>query len=205
MLYMFAMGFKCFSGVFARVSDAFFKCFICLLLYVPNVASRSFNNRSDVAHVAMIIHVCLKCMFQMFHMFQTYVASVSSRCCKSRSGYCIYIHVKSLRFKCFRCFIRMLQVFHLDVVYVLQLLHMCFSSFFWCFVSVSDVCCKCFSCFGRILQVFFFWIWQSRSGVAHGAMRVRSGGDASGLAARPRVGAQNAGCQARAGAKETGV
>jgi hypothetical protein len=30
MLHMFAMVFKCFSGVFASVSDACFKCFIYL-------------------------------------------------------------------------------------------------------------------------------------------------------------------------------
>jgi hypothetical protein len=29
--YMFAVVFKCFSGVFASVSNAYFKCFICLL------------------------------------------------------------------------------------------------------------------------------------------------------------------------------
>ena len=69
----------------------------------------------DVAHVVMAIHVCFKCMFQIFLQFQTYVASVLSRCCKSRSGCCIYMHVASICFKCFRCFIRMLQVFHLDV------------------------------------------------------------------------------------------
>ena len=78
----------------------------------------------DVAHVAMAIHVCFKCMF---YVFQTYVLSVSSGCCKSRSGCCIYMHVAS---ECFRCFIHMLQVFHLDVAYVLQLLHTCFQIFF---------------------------------------------------------------------------
>jgi hypothetical protein len=31
MLRMFAMIFKCLSGVFASVSDTCFKCFICLL------------------------------------------------------------------------------------------------------------------------------------------------------------------------------
>jgi len=33
---MFAMVFKCFSGVFASVSDTCFKCFICLfsILYL---------------------------------------------------------------------------------------------------------------------------------------------------------------------------
>jgi hypothetical protein len=45
---------------------------------------------------------------------------------------------------CFKCFIRMLQVFYLDldVAYVLQWL----SSVFWCFY-------RCFSCFGSMLQV----------------------------------------------------
>jgi hypothetical protein len=30
----------------------------------------------NVAHVAMVIHVCFKCMFQMFHLYQTYVAII---------------------------------------------------------------------------------------------------------------------------------
>jgi hypothetical protein len=60
-------------------------------------------------------------------MFHTYAAGVSSGCC------IIFTH--------------MLQVFHLDVAYVLQSLYMCFP-------RVSDVCCKCFNCFGRILQMF---------------------------------------------------
>ena len=30
----------------------------------------------DVAHGAMVIHLCFKYMFQMFHLFQTYVESV---------------------------------------------------------------------------------------------------------------------------------
>ena len=71
----------------------------------------------DVAHVAMAIHVCFKCMF---YVFQTYVLSVSSGCCKSRSGCYMYMHVASVCFKCLRCFIRMLQVFYLDVAYILQ-------------------------------------------------------------------------------------
>jgi hypothetical protein len=50
MLHMFAMVFKCFSVVFASVSGACFKCFICLLLYVATVTSECFKSRSDVAH-----------------------------------------------------------------------------------------------------------------------------------------------------------
>jgi hypothetical protein len=49
----FAMSFQVFSGVFVSVSDACFKCFICLQTYVANVSSRCFESRSGVAHVAM--------------------------------------------------------------------------------------------------------------------------------------------------------
>jgi hypothetical protein len=44
---MLAMVFKCF---FANVSDACFKCFICLPIYVAIVASGYFKSVSDVAH-----------------------------------------------------------------------------------------------------------------------------------------------------------
>jgi hypothetical protein len=66
-------------------------------------------------------------------------------------------------FKCFRCFIRMLQLFYLDVAYVLQWLQTCFP-------GVLDECCKCFNCFGRILQVCHrccksgFWCCKCYSG-----------------------------------------
>jgi hypothetical protein len=70
----------------------------------------------DVAHVVMAIHVCFKCMFQIFHLFQMYVASSFSKCCKSRSDCCIYMHAASICFKCFQVFhTHVLQVFHLDV------------------------------------------------------------------------------------------
>ena len=49
----FAMAFQVFSGVFASVSDACFKCFICLQMYVANVLFGSFRSRSSVAHVAV--------------------------------------------------------------------------------------------------------------------------------------------------------
>jgi hypothetical protein len=78
-------------------------------------------------------------MLQLFHLD-----------CKSRSGCCIYMHVASVCYKCFMCFIRTLQVFHLDVAYVCN----DFQVFPRCFASVSDVCCKCFSCFRHMLQVF---------------------------------------------------
>jgi hypothetical protein len=60
-------------------------------------------------------------------------------------------------YKCFRCFIYILQVFHLDVVKIdLDVAYICygFQVFSNVFASVSNVCCKCFSCFRRMLQVF---------------------------------------------------
>jgi hypothetical protein len=48
ILRMFYMVFKCFSGVFASVSDAYFKCFICLQTYVASVASGCFRTKSGV-------------------------------------------------------------------------------------------------------------------------------------------------------------
>jgi hypothetical protein len=87
----------------------------------------------DVAHVAMVIHVCFKCMFQMFYLFQMYVASILFRCCKSRPGCCIYMQVfQVFSYVCCKCFIWMFAM-AIDV----------FSSFFWYFASVADVCCKC--------------------------------------------------------------
>jgi hypothetical protein len=88
----------------------------------------------DVAHVAMAIHICFKCMFQMFYPFQTYSASVSFGCCKTRSGF-LYIYASVLG-----VFIRMLQVFYLDVCNGYTRVFMFFS-----------VLCKCFR---RMLQMF---------------------------------------------------
>ena len=47
---MFAMVFKCFSGVSASVSDACFKYFTCLLLYVATIGS-------DVSKVDRVLHM----------------------------------------------------------------------------------------------------------------------------------------------------
>jgi hypothetical protein len=45
----FYNGFKCFSGVFANVLDACFKCFINLQMYVASVVYGCFKSRSGVA------------------------------------------------------------------------------------------------------------------------------------------------------------
>jgi hypothetical protein len=46
------MAFQVFSGVFASVSEACFKCFICLQTYVANISSECFKVDRGVAHVA---------------------------------------------------------------------------------------------------------------------------------------------------------
>jgi hypothetical protein len=83
----------------------------------------------DVAYVAIVVQVCRKGLFPMFHMcFWMYVASVLSR-------YCICFPMATHVFfrvcirsdvccKCFNCFRRMLQAFHLSVAKVDLVLHM---------------------------------------------------------------------------------
>jgi hypothetical protein len=46
----FAMAFHVFSGVFVSVSDAYFKCFICLQTYIANVYV-------DVLKVDRVLHM----------------------------------------------------------------------------------------------------------------------------------------------------
>jgi hypothetical protein len=82
---------QCDITLEAHVASLCFKCFryfrgVLQVFYIDVVKADR-----DVAHVAMVIHVCFKCRFQMFHLFQTYVESVSSGCCKNRFGCCIYM------------------------------------------------------------------------------------------------------------------
>jgi hypothetical protein len=104
------------------------------------------------------VFICFRRMWQIF----------SSGCCKSRSRCCVHMYVATTCFKCLRCFIHMLQVFYLDVAYVLQWLHTYFSSFFFgCFASVSDVCCNCFSCFRTYVASVSSKGYKSKLGVVH--------------------------------------
>ena len=57
----------------------------------------------------------------------------------------------------------MLQVFYLDVAYVLQWLQTCFP-------GVSDVCCKRFNCFENMLQVFHLDVAKVDLGVPYVAV-----------------------------------
>jgi hypothetical protein len=99
-----------------------------------------------------------------------YVASVLSRCYKSRSRCCIYMHVASICFKCCRCFMRSLQVLHLDVAYVCN----DFQVFLDVFASVLDVCFKCSIYLLLYVATVTCRCFKSRLCVTHG-MRVGSG------------------------------
>jgi hypothetical protein len=87
-------------------------------------------------------------------MSQTSVLNVSSFfpdvCCK-----CIYLDVAYV-------FTYMLQVFYLNVVYVLQW----FQVFLGVFASVSYACFKCFIVFRRMLQIVASVYFKTRSGIA---------------------------------------
>jgi hypothetical protein len=64
----------------------------------------------DVAHVAMVIHICCKNLFKMFHLFQTYVANILSRYCMCCNGYVAIVqNVSSVLNVCCNCFISVLQ------------------------------------------------------------------------------------------------
>jgi hypothetical protein len=66
----FIMVFKCYSGVFVDISDAYFKCCIYLQMYVACVASGCFKSRSDVASPSSL--------------------SVASPCCLLLSSYSLW-------------------------------------------------------------------------------------------------------------------
>ena len=82
MLHIFCNGFQVFSDVFASVSNARFKYFIYLLLYVATVASgyciclQWFLNVLGV--FASVSDACFKC----FICLLLYVATATSRCFK---------------------------------------------------------------------------------------------------------------------------
>jgi hypothetical protein len=72
--------------LYTYISSVSFKCFTYFRLMLQVFYLNDVKVDLIVAYVAMNIHVCFKRMLQVFHLFQTYVASVSSRCFKSRSG-----------------------------------------------------------------------------------------------------------------------
>jgi hypothetical protein len=57
-LYMVAMIFKCFLGVFTSVSEVCFKCFNCFQTYVATVVFRCFKI-DRVLHFSSLIFYCI--------------------------------------------------------------------------------------------------------------------------------------------------
>jgi hypothetical protein len=87
---------------------------------------------SNVAYVAMVVHVCCKLLFSMFHLFffRRTLQVCLSECCiclthmlaSVLSGYYICYAMVSSVFRYFcKCFRYMFQLFHLPL----------------------DICCKC--------------------------------------------------------------
>jgi hypothetical protein len=103
----------------AHVGSVCFNCFIGILqVFHMDVAKLD----QDVAYVAMVVHVCCKHLFKTFHLFFRRMLLVGL------SGCCI-------------CFIHMLQVFNLDIAYILD-----FLSVLRCFCKFSYACYICFIC-----------------------------------------------------------
>jgi hypothetical protein len=100
------------------------RCCICIHSYIASVLSGCY------VYVAMLFK-CSCVFLQVFQlMFQTFYLCLYA-CCKC----CIWmLHIlhwlytcvdKSVYFKCFDCFKRMLQVFYLDVAYATVPIHIC--------------------------------------------------------------------------------
>jgi hypothetical protein len=119
-----------------HVASTCFKCSRCFVgmfqVFHANVAKVD----RDVAYVVMIVHVCCKCLFPMFRLFFSDVCCkcvhldvpyVSQRCCNYyiwmlhmfaivfQVFSCVFACVSCTYFECFSYFVRILQLFHLDV------------------------------------------------------------------------------------------
>jgi hypothetical protein len=98
----------------------------------------------DVAYVAMVVHLCCKHLWPMFHLF--------FRCM-----------LQEYLSRYFICFIHMLQVFYLDVVYACH----GFKCFFLLFLQVFHMHVLSISyVFICMLQSVVFECFKNRSGVA---------------------------------------
>jgi hypothetical protein len=85
-------------------------------------------------------------------------ASTSLYSFKQQVDTTLKAHVVSLYFKCFRCFIGMLQVFYMDVIMVVHVCCQLLLSCFICFLELYYVASVLFGCciyFTYMLQVFY--------------------------------------------------
>jgi len=96
---MFVMVFKYFLDIFANVSDACFKCFIYLLLYVATVASGYCICLQWFLNVLGVFASVSNACFNYFICLLLYVATVTSVCFKSRSDVIHRMRVGSSRWR----------------------------------------------------------------------------------------------------------
>jgi hypothetical protein len=113
-----------------HVASICFKCLKCFRDMLQVVYKKVVKVDPDVAHVAIVAHVCCKLLLSMFHLFLFDV------CCK-----CVYLDVAYV-------FTHMMQVFYLDVAYVYNVFKcFCFCKWFrrmfQMFHLFLDVCCNC--------------------------------------------------------------
>jgi hypothetical protein len=137
------MHFRCMLHIFQLdvakvdlyryVANVCLKCFSCFkrMLQVFHL---------NVAYIVVIIHVYCKCVFQMFQLFHLDVACFYL---DVHMLQWLYTYVASVYSKCFTFFIRMLQVFYLDVAYVTVVIHICCKHMFELFHLVSVCCNRC--------------------------------------------------------------
>jgi hypothetical protein len=139
--YVSNICFECFS-CFIRILQVFLsECCICYGGYTHML-------QAYVSNVSPVLDICCnKCfMLQVFSL-----AGTGSGCMQSvLSGCCICCNCYTHMFAsvCFNCFKRMLQVFYLDVTYVVVAIHICCKRMFHMFqryVAASASCCKWFS------------------------------------------------------------
>jgi hypothetical protein len=118
-----------------HVASACFKCFRSFVGMFQVFHADVTKVDRNVAYVVMVIHVCCKCVFPMFHLFfrrtlqvclsryyicfthilQVFYMDVAYVCnCFS----CVFESVSDVCFECSSYFVRMLQMFHLDVLKV---------------------------------------------------------------------------------------
>jgi hypothetical protein len=142
-------------------------------MYVTYVSSGCCKSRSDVAYIAMTIHVRCKCIFkcfscfkrmlQAFYLYVAYVALAIHICCKGMFQL-FQTYVESVLSRCCICYsvhTHMLQTYVINVSFV------------------PDLCCnKCF-----MLQVFHEqtqqWDVGEGDSLGRSGLHVRAGSEAS--------------------------
>jgi hypothetical protein len=101
---------------------------------------------------------CCNYIFQVFQVFQRYIASVSYRCCKSRSGCCICCNDYARMFQVYVLNVSSIsnvryKYFHMDVAKVdLNVAYACIFQVFH--TSIASISSRCYIIFAMVSSVF---------------------------------------------------